>query len=319
MDKKGVIFFFPLVFFVIFALGVFGWWKSVSKAPSNDQTAARFVVTKGASASQIANDLEKAGLVKSALAFKIYTQIKGTTKNIQAGEYTLAKDKSVAQLVTALLKGPDEVWITIPEGLRREEIADSFADGLGLTGQEATAFKAKFLSLTVSQEGYLFPDTYLFAKDTAADKVVATLLATYATKTADLGVNEDDLILASIVERESAKDAERPTVAGILKNRLDIGMGLQADATVQYVIGTPDKWWPGITRDDLKIDSKFNTYKYAGLPPAPICNPGLSAIKAAVAPAETSYLYYLHDSKGDIHYAATLPEHNANVAKYLGK
>jgi UPF0755 protein len=133
--------------------------------------------------------------------------------------------------------------------------------------------------------------------------------------------------LASIIERETKKDEERGVVAGILLNRLEIGMGLQADATVQYAIATINcqgvttdcDWWPQLSKENLTVNSPFNTYRFRGLPPAPIANPGMSSLKAAINPQATDYLYYLHDPEGIIHYAVTLAEHNENVRKYLGK
>jgi len=133
--------------------------------------------------------------------------------------------------------------------------------------------------------------------------------------------------LASIIERETKTDSERPVVAGILFNRLDIGMGLQVDASLQYAVANAkckmlnakcENWWPILSKEDLRIESPYNTYKYRGLPPAAIANPGLSSLKAVVFPQETNYLYYLHDADGVIHFAATLDEHNENVRKYLG-
>ena len=108
-------------------------------------------------------------------------------------------------------------------------------------------------------------------------------------------------------------------MAGIIINRLNLGMPLQVDASVQYAVGTSKDWWPILSLADLKINSPYNTYKFTGLPPTPIANPGLSSLKAAFNPAVTDYLYYIHDSTGQIHYAKTLAEHNANVAKYIGK
>jgi UPF0755 protein len=148
---------------------------------------------------------------------------------------------------------------------------------------------------------------------------------TFSAKTSGLTPKGSNLTfveavtLASIIERETKTDAERPIVAGILINRLNAGMPLQVDAAVQYAIGTSKDWWPILGLTDLKINSPFNTYKFAGLPPAPIANPGLSSLKAAFAPTATSYWYYIHDSTGQIHYAKTLAEHNANIAKFLGR
>jgi UPF0755 protein len=127
------------------------------------------------------------------------------------------------------------------------------------------------------------------------------------------------IVMASILERETKTDAERPIVAGILLNRIEDGMPLQVDASVQYAVGTSKNWWPILTLEDLKINSSYNTYKFRGLPPGPIASPGLSSIEAVMNPEKSDFWYYIHDSDGKIHYAKTLAEHNANIAKYLGK
>lgn len=176
----------------------------------------------------------------------------------------------------------------------------------------------------------MFPDTYLFPKEATVEYIVDTLRKTFDTRFAsDLrakiraqGLTEEQgVILASIVEREARSDQARQMVASILLKRFKIGMALNADATVQYALGfqkTDKSWWKRhLTYDDLKVDSAYNTYTHAGLPPAPIANPGLSSLKAvADADPETPYLYYYHDSKGVSHYAKTLEEHNENVASY---
>jgi len=183
-------------------------------------------------------------------------------------------------------------------------------------------------------EGFLFPDTYLFPREVRAGSVTSAMKNTFDKRVSEIGGDksselklEDVVTLASIIERETKTDAERSVVAGIFLNRLEIGMGLQADAATQYAVASERcsvnsgqcNWWPILTLADLQIDSPYNTYKYRGLPPAPIANPGLSSLKAAINPTETDYLYYLHDSDGKIHYAITLDEHNANVRRYLGK
>ncbi|MEJ2347990.1 MAG: endolytic transglycosylase MltG, partial [Patescibacteria group bacterium] len=141
------------------------------------------------------------------------------------------------------------------------------------------------------------------------------------------GYNLNQIItLASLLERETITNEERPVVAGILWKRVEAGWPLQVDAAVQYAIATADcqgkiecEWWPILTKEDLAINSSYNTYKYPGLPPAPIASPGLSSIKAAIFPEDSPYWFYLHDADGEIHYAETLEEHNANVSRYLGK
>jgi len=181
----------------------------------------------------------------------------------------------------------------------------------------------------------LFPSTYLFSKDVSAQKVVDKLILTFDEEYGKVpdaiqnGLNKKQtVILASLIERETRGDEEKPVVAGIIIKRLENEWPLQIDASVQYAVGTKKaktedmsriKYWETLTRDDLDIDSEYNVYKYKGLPPGPICNPGLSSLKAAATPSKSSYWFYIHDNKGQIHYAATEEEHTANVRKYLGK
>lgn len=302
-------------------------WAYVSVQPVySNKEFKNFLITKGTSASTIGNNLQKAGLIKSSLAFKIYTQFSGISGNIATGEFRLSPGFNLFQTVNTLTKGPALLWVTIPEGLRREEIAAKFAKGL----DRNTTFITEFLAASKNDEGTLFPDTYLFPKDASASAIVNKMTRTFAAKTNSLGASgglsyEQRIILASILERETKTDEERPVVAGILINRLQIGMALQVDATVQYAVGTSRcknqtvscSWWEPLTKEDLSINSPYNSYKFAGLPPSPISNPGLSSLNAAFNPTKSDYLYYIHDSEGQIHYAKTLQEQNANVAKYL--
>lgn len=316
-------FLFLLLIFVALAAGSTFWWYSVVRPASGETSLKDFLIIKGSSASQIGNKLEKESLIRNALAFKIYVQVSGNARSIQAGEYRLSPSYSLFKMVDELTRGPAEIWVTIPEGLRREEIAERFTSAFG----QGEDFTQEFLSAAKDIEGFLFPDTYLFPKDAAASLVVKKMRSTFDIKTAELneGIKASELtlreivILASIIERETRTEDERPIVAGLLINRLNIGMGLQADATVQYAVATSSNWWPILTKDDLQVNSPYNTYRFRGLPPAPIANPGLSSIKAAVFPEDSEYLYYLHDSKGQVYFARTLTEHNENVRKYLGK
>jgi len=322
-----------LITFLIFA-GIY-WWNQSNKPVSTNENLQSFVIPKGYSASQIGNKLEDQDLIKSALAFKLYAQVTNKSKKIQAGEYLLAPSFSLFKIVSQLTSGPVEEWVTIPEGLRREEVVEKYISVLKRNEADAEVFRQDFLAITAGKEGFLFPDTYLFPKTVSASIVANKMLATFDSKIstqmeADINASEYSLeqvvILASVIERETRKDEERPVVTGILFNRLEIGMGLQVDASVQYALATTEcrvgitcDWWPVLTREDMSINSSYNTYKYAGLPPAPIASPSLSSIKAVIYPTDSSYLYYLHDGNGKIHYAETLEGHNENIRKYLGK
>lgn len=303
-------------------------------APSKTLSEVSVIIPKGFSAMQIANKLYEEGLIKNTLAFKIYVQFTGQSSDIPAGEYTLPTNLDLGQLLSEIAKGPTEVWVTIPEGLRREQIAERFADGLKKTGTDRGDFITEFMENSKGKEGYLFPDTYLFPKTATAEKVVSVLTSTFDQKFKEneskIAASEypkgDVVIMASILERETKSVEEKPIVAGILWKRLEADWPLQVDAAVQYAVASQAckvdvdcDWWPELTRDDLGINSAFNTYKYTDLPPSPIANPGLTSILAAASPSDSDYWYYIHDPKGVIHYATTLGEHNANIAKFLGK
>lgn len=215
------------------------------------------------------------------------------------------------ELATTLLKRPD-ISITIVEGKRREEIAN-------LLQEKGICTASAFLAASEGKEGMLFPDTYRFFADTPATEVVTDLTDNYARKTRELNPTPEQLVLASIVEREAERDADRAAIAGIYNNRLKVGMKLEADPTVQYskdtltfaAAGKPTtyKFWSAITQAEYKsVKSDFNTYLITGLPPAPIDNPGIKSIEAAVHPAQHSY-YFLYYKNGVFMPSKTLQEH----------
>jgi len=331
--RKYLVFIIFLLVLVIAALGGIFWYFSQTAAPSANSEEKRFVITKGSSATKIANDLEEAGLVKSALAFKVYTQINGISDSIPPGQFLIPQNLNTEELIGLLREGPTELWVTIPEGVRREQIPAIFAKALELSSFENEKFNAEFLEASVEFEGYLYPDTYLFPPEVSAAQVVSLLRNTFNKKFAPskeelvgIGLTLNEVVtLASILERETLTPEERPVVAGIYFNRLSVGWPLQADATVQYALGTNRcrgqiecAWWQPPTRDEIdNLISPFNTYKNTGIPPSPISNPGLTSLRAIISPEETEYWYYIHDADGVIHYAKTLEEHNANISRYL--
>lgn len=335
---KKYIFLALILGILVATAGGYLWWKSNSKAVSAEANSVSFVIEKGTPAALVGRKLVEAKLIRSALAFKIYVQATGNSGKIFPGEYTLKTNMNLPGLVYQLLKGPSEVWVTIPEGLRREEIALKFASGLNKEGDDYKTFITDFLAESQNMEGYLFPDTYLFPKDADAIKVVSVLRSTFDKRLTDQmkldisksGYSLNQIItLASLIERETRTSEERPMVSGIILNRLGAGWPLQVDASVQYAVASQRvkntqeleniKYWDTLTKDDLEIDSPYNLYKVQGLPPAPICSPGVTSLKAAIYPERSDYWYYLHDTEGNIHYSKTLEEHNDNVRKYLGK
>lgn len=313
---------------VVIGLIVSAWLYFMTLPVTNSEKFSNILIPKGSSAGAVGARLQKAGFIKSALVFKIYITLSGQAGSIQSGEFRLSPSFSLAQIIKELMRGPLEIWVTIPEGLRHEEIAEKFTKSF----EQDDQFFQEFLNLTKNLEGRLYPDTYLFPKEASAGAVVGKMNRTFDSKILALKsssglTNEQNIILASILERETITDEERPVVAGILLKRLNAGWPLQADATVQYATGTTRckgapmgcEWWKPLIKDDLAINSPYNSYKFQGLPPTPICNPGISSLEASYNPVESEYWYYIHDNKGGIHYAKTLEEHNDNIYKYLGK
>jgi len=278
-----------------------------------------FVIPLRISQDEIIEKLQLEGFIKNKTSFNWVLTLKRSQGKIASGGYFISKNMWDWEIAEILISHPSQNWVVLQEGLRREEIAEILKNKLNWSEDK----KEKFL--TETKEGYLFPDTYLIDLDWPGEKVAKRLNSQFEEKVANLfkeaeenNIRNDTLItLASLVQREAANEKEMPLIAGILWNRLLKGIPLQIDATIQYVLGKPGNWWPIIKSEDYKIDSPYNTYLYKGRPPMPICNPGLAAIEAVIHPEETEYLYYLHDSEGQIHLAKTYEEHKANIAKYL--
>ncbi len=308
---------------VLILLGGFWYWNN-QLAPADPRNSEKysFVVKKGESTIEIAQDLKSKGLIKSDLVFRGYLKLSKKAGNIQAGDFKLSPSMTIEEIVDQLSFGIVDKWVTLIEGWRVEEEAEEFQKSLGIKKEEF---------LKEAKEGYMFPDTYLFNKDVLVSDIVSKLENTFDQKyTPEIraqiknrGLTEKEgVILASIVEREARSDEVRTEVASILLRRyLKENMGLNADATLQYALGfqpIEKTWWKkALTNEDKKIDSPYNTYKYRGLPPEPICNPSVSSLKAvANADIKTPYLYYFHDNQGNTYYGRTLEEHNQNVAKH---
>ncbi len=308
---------------LIFSLLIFAY--SLTQ-PVNSAVApmTKFVIPKGQSISQIGQRLKEANLIKSDLAFKVYVRYKSLQDKIQAGTFELSPSMSLEEVASQLTQGTNDLWVTIPEGMRREQIADSLAS------YELPAFdKQEFLSSTIGLEGRLYPDTYLLPKMSTAKKIVSILTTTFDSKVIkEFGQQiensphslEEILTMASLVEREAKGYDQMQKVAGVLWKRLDLGMPLQVDASLQYIKGydeTFQKWWSTPLAQDKKLESVYNTYLVPGLPPHPIANPGAEAIKASLNPIDTGSLYYIHDQTGQIHFAQDLNQHNQNINQYL--
>ena len=297
------------LFVVLLLVGFGAYTYNLSLPASSNSSPREFEISKGSSISQIGESLEKNGLIKSSLIFQLVVKQAGLRNKIQAGIYQLSPNLTTLAIAQSLTHGlTKEQKLTIPEGYRLEQIADLASSQLGIS-------KPDFLAAAKGLEGQLFPDTYFLPDKLTASELVDILHANFTTK---VGVfDPETIILASLVERETRGLAEKPIVAGILKKRLSAGWPLELDATIQYSLGNSKNWWPDTTLLDRKIPSRYNTYLNKGLPPTPICNPGLASINAVKNSVTTPYWFYLHDKSGVIHYAETSAEQNQNIRVYI--
>ncbi|MDP2917898.1 MAG: endolytic transglycosylase MltG [bacterium] len=309
-------------------------WQIRRPFSTSDLRAKEFTIAEGESVNAIASNLEEQDLISGKLYFKIYVWQKGWGKNFQAGEFMLSKDSNIPQIAKVLTGKPEsrEADITIIEGWDRRDI-DQYL------GEKKLIISGDFIAATqkmqgsifeniasspaeASLEGFLFPDTYRVYKDSRPDEILKKMRANFQDKINPLlpEIEKQNknlyeiLTLASIVEKEAAKAGEMPLIAGVFNNRLLLGRPLESDATVNYATGKKSRQ---PIYDDLQTDSRYNTYRYAGLPPGPICNPSLAAISAAISPEATDYLYFLHPENGATVFAKNLEEHKRNREQYL--
>ena len=289
----------------------------------------------GSGVQTIADRLADAGVVPDALTFRIATRAAGADRRLQAGEYRFAEAATPEQVVARIARGDTYTRsVTFPEGLTIAEMGGVFERaGLGAAGAFTKAATDTSLVQHLdpearSLEGYLFPDTYPFARRTDAALVLKTMVTRFG-EAFDSALRQDAerlglslreaVALASLVEKETAVPAERPVVAAVYHNRLKIGMPLQCDPTVIYALMRAGRWDGNLRRDDLQFDSPYNTYRYRGLPPGPIASPGRASLEAAVRPASVPYLYFVSRNDGSHVFATTLAEHNRNVQEWQVK
>jgi UPF0755 protein len=279
----------------------------------------RIEVVKGDTLSSVAEKLERAGVIPSAFMFKIEARVGGYGTEIKTGEYAFARGEESENILQKLTAGQavPTLAITVPEGLSLEETAQEVAGQSGVSAAEFKEAASKtdygygFLDNPEikSTEGFLFPKQYEFEEGTKAPQMVTRMLEQYLLETQALDISsakerlnltEYELVtVASLIEKEASRPEERPLVASVIYNRIRSGMPLQIDASVHYALG---KQGEELSLADLKVDSPYNTYEDAGLPPGPICSPGRESLEAAISPAETDYLYYVLKANGREHF-----------------
>lgn len=288
-------------------------------APQKTTEEERIVINLTTTEEELIPKLKEQGYIRSEWTFNFVLKAKGWQGKIEPGGYKVSKGMDAWLLADTLVNHPYQKWVVIPEGLRKEEIAEMVQEKLGWAEVEERRF------LSWAKEGYLFPDTYLLNLDYTGEEVAKRMESQFNEKAGkvlqeftEANIRHDTAItLASIIQREAASEEQMPLIAGIIWNRLLKPMPLEIDATIQYVVGEPGNWWRPVTPEEYKIESPYNTYLHQGRPPAPICNPGLAAMEAVVRDQPSDYFYYLHDSGGQIHPAITYEEHLENIIEYF--
>ena len=296
---------------------------------ATDGPLVEVTVPPGAPFGQVVDTLVHRGIVKSGTLFSLFARVRGVDRQVHAGQYRLREGQAWGSVLTDLTTGRVVTEaVTVPEGFTLNQMAPRLA---GITGLDADSVAAVISALDAEEldvpgpglEGYLFPDTYRFARGTELDAVVRVMAARYRSFwtderrqwLVDLGMSEREIVtLASIVQAEAAKVEEMPVIAGVYHNRLALGHPLQADPTILYALGGPRERLLYAAMDSV-ADSPYNTYTHAGLPPGPIGAPGEAALDAALRPTETDFFYFVARPGGEHTFSETLSEHNRAVTR----
>lgn len=317
---------------VVLVLGNILAWQLLFNAPQENAQLEQFTVGINDDTQEVAQKLRKQGFIKSFWGYKAAYLLSGghfvAIDEITPGAYKLSKEMSAFEVADTLLHTePYMKWVSIPEGWRKEQIAEALTHTLDWTSEQKRAWLTKYTEERENYaEGVYFPTTYLIPVDESPAEVAERMRAKFeevfqphAEEALRQNIRWPTLLkIASLVQREGVGEEDMPIIAGVIWNRLLNDQKLDIDATLQYVIGdAEDGWWPQVKPKHKDMDSPYNTYMYKGLPPTPIANPGETAIKAVLYPADTSCFYYLHAPSGDIHCAETYEGHQENVERYL--
>lgn len=283
------------------------------------------VVPHGLDSRSVIDDLEERGYINNKISYWSLVLMTKLGKEIVPGAYSLKKGMGALALQVEITN-PKYRYVTIPEGLRIEEIAEVFAKNLEWSEEKEKQFINTYpLCPFTLGEGFLFPGTYLVHVDESAQVIKEEMKEALLKTVSEILAGPEQNILnmsqvvtiASLIQREAAGKNDMRLISGIIWNRLFEDMPLQIDATLQYIKGDEKKWWPRVSSDDKYLDSPYNTYQKNGLPPGPISNPGKSAITAALNPTETSCLFYIHDKNRNIHCSTNYERHKQNISYYL--
>jgi len=325
---------FKIFFFLFFLLIIVSIYLVAELyIPAKISSSGKFfVVQKNQSALEIAENLKREGLIESKFAFLFYVWLKGDLARLKAGRYYFESGENIIRVADKIVKGEIiKLSITIPEGLNINQIEKRFSEKMrkvDLSSFKIGDFKEKYHFLNqvpnnAKLEGFLFPDTYQFGLGESDLKIADRMLSNFWNKIPSIVKRKIEtdhknifemVIMASLIEKEVKSLKDKRIVSGILWKRLENNMPLQVDATITYITG---KKSTKVSLSETKIDSPYNTYKYRGMPPGPICNPGLESIYAAVFPEKSPYWYYLSSTKGETIFSETLEKHKLAKAIYL--
>ncbi len=324
-----------IVCFALIFLTLFVFWYNLATPLSKGGEEKIFIVQEGEGLQEIAENLRLERIIGHKLVFVLYVYLKGDANNLQAGKYNLSPSMNIAEIAKKIIGGDvfhDWVKITIPEGWTSKQIEAKLIELQIVDPQKYTYYAISTESFPFltdkpkdgNLQGYLFPDTYYFEKNSSIEEVIKKMLVNFREKLTDDLYEEikrqnktlhEILIMASILEKEVRSDEDRAVVSGIFWKRIKDKYPLESCATIAYILEV-DKWQYSI--EDTRIESPYNTYTNIGLPPTPINNPGLSAIKAAIYPQESDYYFFLTDPEtGNTIFSKTFQEHSANKRKYF--
>ena len=314
-----------LLLLILIAIGITGY---VVYSPYGPHTETFVDIAPGTPTAAIADQLQRSGIIRNRYAFDLLHLRRNRT--LKAGEYRFDHAAPMTEVYARIVRGDVyTVTLKIPEGYNIFDIAQAVADA-GLGSRDAfLAAERQHIELIgwlpstgampQSLEGYLFPDTYSFTRHATPVQILTAMVHRFRRAAAELGLSgemQQTVIMASLVEKEVNQSSERPLVAGVFMNRLSKGMPLATDPTIIYAALLDGRWSGAIHASDLQADSPYNTYKHTGLPPGPICNPGMASLRAAMAPTKTDYLYFVSDAAGHSRFSTDLKEHSEQVQAY---
>jgi UPF0755 protein len=314
------------IFVIVAILAAGGWVAWALYLPVTPAPQTFVLLRSGYSTRRIASELKSAGVIRSRDGFLLLSYL-NHARSLKAGEYLFEKPATALQIQQRLMQGDVYVrTVVVPEGFNMFDIAQAVENaGLGpaedflKVATSDTELIADIAPGASSLEGYLFPNTYEFTRTQSMPEIATAMVRQFRQAAAELGLTTEvqkTVTLASIVEKESAVDEERPEVASVYRNRLARNMPLQADPTVIYAERLQGLYSGALHHQDMQFESAYNSYTHPGLPPGPICNPGKNAMAAAMHPATTAYLYFVSDGNGHHRFSNSLEEHNRNVAAY---